>query len=88
MTKVAAAIQRGNGSRQPVARGPSQRRPGWVREVLVAVLADAEASLQPHAVIHRADRVTSSIRNCLREGAKRTDGTIERLGYGRYRLRR
>ena len=93
LAKFAATIQRGNGSRQPFARERAQPRPGWVREVVVAVLADAEAPLRPHEVIRRAERLhghpiaPSSIRNCLREDANRTDGAIERLGYGRYRLR-
>jgi hypothetical protein len=61
--------------------------------VVVAVLADADATLRPQEVIHRAEQVLghpiapSSIRNCLREDANRADGIIERLGYGRYRLR-
>ena len=63
--------------------------------MVVAVLADADAPLRPQEVIHQivkrvhGHRVApSSIRNCLREAANRTDGVIERLGYGRYQLRR
>ena len=97
MTKAAAAIQCGYGRQEPSVRQPPptrSSRPGWVLKLVVAVLADADQPLRPQDVIHRAERVhghriaASSIRNCLREAALRNDGPIERLGHGRYGLRR
>ena len=62
-------------------------------DLVLTVLTAANQPLRPQEVIHQAERVhgyaiaPSSIRNCLREAANRRDGTIERLGYGRYGIR-
>jgi hypothetical protein len=94
MTKVVAAIQRTDTARQPVTYEPSHLRPGWVYEVVVAVLVAAEQPLRPQDVIRRAERLCgqrvapSSIRNALRVASQREHEPIERLGYGTYRLRR
>ena len=95
MTKAAAAIVRDKCSGEAVADRvtPTRARPGWVLELVIAVLADANHPLRPQEVIRQVERIhgrpiaPSSIRNCLREAAKRTDSSIERLGYGRYGLR-
>ena len=96
MTAAAAAIMRQPGGRQPVADepAPAQLRPAWVYELVVAVLAATNQPMKPQQVIHQAERVhgqwiaPSSIRNCLRRTSSRTNGAIERVGYGTYRLRR
>jgi len=65
-----------------------------VYELVVAVLAASSHALRPQDVIDQAERLhghqvpPSSIRNCLRQSARRIEGPIERIGYGRYRLRR
>ena len=73
MTKIAALIARA--STPPRAADPPtplHARPGWVRELVVAVLASADEPLSPQQVIARAERVSgrrlapSSIRNALR----------------------
>ncbi len=69
-------------------------RPGWVYELVVAVLAAASQPLRPQEVVQLAERAhghpiaPSSIRNCLREAANRAASSVERHGYGRYGLRR
>jgi hypothetical protein len=94
MANARAAIRHRGGARQSVASGPAPLRPGWVYEVVVAVLAEANQPLRPEEVIRQAERIhrrriaPSSIRNCLREAATRADGVSERLAYGRYQLRR
>lgn len=92
MARVAAEVRRSNPPRQPVTK-PVRLRPGWVYEVVVAVLAAADQPLRPQEVICLAERVhgrpiaPSSIRNCLREAAIRANSSVERHGYGRYGLR-
>lgn len=94
MVSVASAIADGPRVRHPTAPPPFPERPGWVYELVVAVLTDAGQPLRPQEVIHGAERLhgqriaPSSIRNCLRGAANRPDNTIERVGYGRYRLKR
>jgi len=90
MAKIASAIQSGTGSPQHVAQEVAPLRPGWIYEIVVAVLSAANQPLRPQEVIHRAERLhghriaPSSVRNCLREASKRPDSRIARLGYGRY----
>jgi hypothetical protein len=77
----------------PLVRSQPRPRPGWVYETVVAALAAAGGPLRRQDVIRHAERVhdqrisPSSIRNCLREAASRPEGSIQRLGYGRYQLR-
>jgi hypothetical protein len=94
MAKAAAMIARDRGLREPVARHSSrQPRPGWVLELVLAVLASSSQPLRPQEVIQRAERVhgsrlaPSSIRNALRVASQRHDDAVERVGYGQYRLR-
>ena len=75
---------------QPAA---PELRPGWVYEVVVAVLAATNEPLRPRDIIQLAARLhgdpiaPSSVRNCLRMVSARNDGAIERVAYGTYRLR-
>jgi len=94
LTKTAASLARGR-AEPPLDRAlVAPMRPGWVYELVIAVLAAANQPLRPQDVIQQAERVRghriapSSIRNCLREAALCSDSVVERLGYGRYRLRR
>jgi hypothetical protein len=65
-----------------------------VLELVVTVLEVASEPKRPQEIIDQAERIhgrsiaPSSIRNCLREAALSPNSPIERLGYGRYRLRR
>ena len=96
MAKASEVIARTPEHRHPVGRqpAPAAPRPGWVYELVVAVLAASSHALRPQDVIHQAQRLhgyrvpPSSIRNCLRQSARHIEGPIERLGDGRYRLRR
>jgi hypothetical protein len=94
LAKAAGAIQqRGDNPMNPVAREAAWLRPGWVYEVVVAVLKESDQPLRPQDVIKRAERLRghhiapSSIRNCLRTSAERADTAVVRVDYGRYRLR-
>lgn len=64
-------IGRGQGRHRHVP-APPELRPGWVYEVVLAVLATANLPLRPRDVIQLADRLhgdpiaPSSVRNCLR----------------------
>ncbi len=94
MAEAAGAIQRGDNPTKQIAREPGRPRPGWVYEVVVAVLGESDQPLRPQEVILRAERLhrhriaPSSIRNCLRTAAERADTAVVRLAYGRYGLRR
>jgi hypothetical protein len=95
MTKVAIAIKGETARREPrtdpIASSPL--RPGWVTDLIVRVLASADAALSPHDVHVRAELVhgqsvsRSSIRNALRIASSEDNAAIERVGYGRYRMR-
>jgi len=86
-------IQCGDGPQQPVTEA-ARPRPGWVHDIVVAVLAAASQPLRPQEVIRLAERVherriaPSSVRNCLREASARDDSPIRRLEYGRYEIRK
>jgi len=94
MTKAAAVVRRVGESRPPAAHARASPRPGWVYEVVVAVLADADQPLRPQEVIQRVKRdlghrvAASSVRNCLLRASTRPDDVIERIAYGSYRRRR
>jgi hypothetical protein len=94
MTKAAASIARDRDLRESVApqSSPPQPRPGWVLELILAVLASSSQPLRPREIIRRAERehgsrlAPSSIRNALRVASQRYEGPVERVGYGQYRL--
>ena len=88
MVEHGLAVRRQSGPRPRLGQ-----RPGWVTELVMEALAAGEGSLRPQDVIRYAEGLhdrriaPSSIRNCLREVASGPDGFVERVGYGRYRLR-
>lgn len=56
MTEAAGMIARDRGRREPAARrSSSQPRPGWVLELILAVLASSNQALRPQEVIRRAE---------------------------------
>ncbi len=94
LADAAAALSRAPADRQPSPARFDQPRPGWVLELIVAVLASSHQPLRPQDVIRGAEQMQgrpiapSSIRNALRVGSKQDHGPIERVRYGTYRLRR
>ena len=94
MAETRAAVARTDDPSQPVPRDPVGRRPGWVHDLVVEVLAGADVALSPQDVHRRAEHslgrlvAASSIRNDLRRTSNLPDAMVERLSYGRYRLRR
>lgn len=94
MVQTAAVVTRIQEPSQPVARAPINQRPGWVHELIVTVLAAANIALSPEEVLRRAEHslgrrvAPSSIRNHLRRASSLPDAEVERVSYGRYRLRR
>lgn len=97
MANAAALITREGGARTRLARNASlQPRPGWVLELVVAVLTSSNQPLRPQDILRRAEQLDgrslalapSSLRNALRLASQDRDGPVERLGYGLYGLRR
>jgi hypothetical protein len=94
LTKAAATIKDDHAHRTPSTdRSGALLRPGWVRDLIVGVLAVADCALSPHDVHYRAEIVhgepisRSSIRNALRSASLERNDLIQRVGYGSYRLR-
>jgi len=94
MAEAAAVVARIPVRLQPVARERVDQRPGWIRDLVMGVLAAADVALSPQEVHRRGEdslgrRVApSSIRNHLRRASSRPDAGVERVSYSRYRLRR
>jgi len=94
LAEVAAAVMFEHTDQRPTSPPSPPPRPGWVFELVVAVLTSTDESLRPQDIIRRAEQIhghrlaPSSIRNALRVGAKHDHGPIERVRYGTYRLRR
>ncbi len=93
MAESAAVVARTEQRSQPDPREPVGHRPGWVHDLVMEVLAAADVALSPQDVLRRAERslgrqvAPSSIRNELRRASSRPRANIERVSYGRYRLR-
>ncbi len=94
MTETAAVIARTEERSQPIARKPVGQRPGWIHGLVLEVLAAADVALSPQDVRRRAEDSVgrpvsaSSIRNDLRRASSFPGAKVERVSYGRYRLRR
>ena len=94
MRTTAASIAPDHRVQQHAVGVETSPRPRWIHQLVVDVLAASSQPLTPREVIDRAEMLVgtriapSSIRNCLRRSATRTDDAVERLAYGRYRLRR
>jgi hypothetical protein len=94
MTKAAAMISRGLQHEAEPQSSCLLQRPGWVVELVVAVLASSDQPLRPQDVVQQAERRLgrrlgpSSVHDALCVASQRHDGPMERVGYGTYQLRR